>query len=380
MERGAVTQQERWEEASGFSPSTLAASIAALICAADFARSRGEAAAAQYVEDYADFLESHVERWTVTSQGTLREGISRHYIRILPADVNDPAPNEDPNQGTITLANRPPGERSQFPGKDIVDAGFLELVRYGVRKAGDPLMEDSLRVIDAVLKVQTPYGPAWRRYNHDGYGPGADGRPYTGYGVGRAWPLLGGERAHYELAAGQDVKSFIATLENFASLSGLLPEQVWDQPDLPAARMIIGKSSGSAMPLVWAHAEYIKLLRSVNDGKVFDLIPAVAERYLQGRGKKNWEVWKPNRRVRKIAAGSVLRILAPGRFRVRWMLASGDGSAQESASSASGLGLDHLDLTTSPGRAGALRFSFLEADPSLPKDAVQEVVVEEQKP
>jgi glucoamylase len=265
-----------------------------------------------------------------------------------------------------------------------VDAGFLELVRYGVRRAGDPLMEDSLRVIDAVLKMPMPEGPAWRRYNHDGYGPGADGKPFTGYGVGRAWPLLGGERAHYELAAGRNVKPFIATLENFASLGGLLPEQIWDQPDLSSARMLFGKSSGSAMPLVWAHAEYIKLLRSVNDGKVFDLIPAVAERYLRAQGRKNWEVWKPNRRVRKIAAGSVLRIVAPGRFRLRWTLTSGKGSEQafeESASSSSGLGLDYLDLTTNPGSADTLLFSFLDPSPSLPPDVVSEVVIDvERKP
>jgi glucoamylase len=388
IERGAVTQQERWEEVSGYSPSTIAAAIAALICAADFARSRNEMAEAQLLEDYADFLESHVETWTVTSEGSLVEGISRHYIRILPADVNDPTPAEDPNRGTITLANRPPGEPHQFPAKDIVDAGFLELVRYGVRRAGDPLMEDSLRVIDAVLKVQTPHGPAWRRYNHDGYGPNADGRPYIGFGIGRAWPLLAGERAHYELAAGRDVKPFIATLENFASLSGLLPEQVWDQHDLPAASMILGKSTGSAMPLVWAHAEYIKLLRSVNDGKVFDLIPAVADRYLRGQGRKDWEVWKPNRRVRRIASGSVLRILAPWPFRLRWVLIAGpssgtseaahDGPVQafrESASTSSNLGLDFIDIPTPPGQAATLRFSFLDGDSSLPKDTEHEVLI-----
>jgi glucoamylase len=250
------------------------------------------------------------------------------------------------------------------------------------------LIEDSLRVIDAVLKVQTPQGPAWRRYNYDGYGPGSDGRPYTGFGVGRAWPLLGGERAHYELAAGRDVKPFIATLENFASQGGLLPEQVWDQPDLPSAHMTLGKPVGSAMPLVWAHAEYIKLLRSVNDGTVFDLIPAVAGRYLHGQGRKDLEVWKPNRRVRKIASGSVLRILAPGSFRLRWTLdsaasavasASGEGpppALQESASSSSGLGLEFVDITTSPGRAATVRFSFQEANPSLPQDTDYEVLIE----
>jgi glucoamylase len=374
IERVPVTLQERWEEASGFSPSTLASCIAALICAADFARARGDAAAARFIEDQADFLEAHVETWTVTSEGSLVPGIPRHYIRILPADVNDPAPVEDPNTGVLELANRPPGEPSQFPAKDIVDAGFLELVRYGVRQAGDRLMEDSLRVIDAVLRVPTPYGPAWRRYNYDGYGPHADGRAYTGWGIGRAWPLLAGERAHYELAAGRDVRPLISAIENFASQGGLLPEQVWDQPDIPAARMYLGKPAGSAMPLVWAHAEYIKLLRSVNDGQIFDLIPIVAQRYGQGLGRKDLEIWKPRRRVRAIAAGSMLRIVLPGTFSLRWSRDQGN-SLEEVASTSSGMGLGFVDLPTSAGQSGTVRFTLQGTENALLEDTVHEVQV-----
>jgi hypothetical protein len=157
-----------------------------------------------------------------------------------------------------------------------LDAGFLELVRYGIRKPGDSLIEDSLRVIDTVLKVDTAFGPCWRRYNHDGYGPGADGSPYTGSGQGRAWPLLTGERAHYKFAAGRSVHKFIGAMERFAA-SGMLPEQVWDEPG-----KCLGKPAGSAMPLMWAHAEYIKLLRSVRDRQVFDLIPVLADRETAG--------------------------------------------------------------------------------------------------
>jgi glucoamylase len=380
IQSGPVTQEERWEECSGFSPSTLAANIAALICAADFARARGETAAAQFIEDHADFLESHVERWTVTTQGTLVPGISRHYIRILPANVNEVSPLEDPNAGVITLANQPPPGPYSFPAKDIVDAGFLELVRYGIRKAGDPLMEDSLRVIDAVLRADTPYGPAWRRYNHDGYGPGAEGEPYTGSGIGRAWPLLAGERAHYELAAGRDVGHLIATMERFASQGGMLPEQVWDAPDLPMAGMYLGGPAGSAMPLMWAHAEYIKLLRSVNDGAIFDLIPIVAARYHDQKGRKDLEIWKTSRQVGAIAAGAVLRIVSAGSFRLRWSLdgAAPGQSLQEAASSASGLDLEFVDIPTRAGQAATLRFSFQETDPTgapLPTDIVREVQV-----
>ena len=179
----------------------------ALICAAAFARERGQQATAQYLEEYADFLESHLEAWTVTTEGSLVPGIRRHFIRIHPAEANDPQPDEDANHGYLELRNQPPGEPTAFPGKDIVDAGFLELVRYGIRKPGDPLIEDSLRVVDAVLKVNTPFGPCWRRYNHDGYGQKKDGGPFQGWGYGHAWPVLTGERGHYELAAARDVQA-----------------------------------------------------------------------------------------------------------------------------------------------------------------------------
>src|SRR6185437_14524827 len=370
IEHGPRTQQERWEECSGYSPSTLAASIAALTCAADFARSRGEDALAQFVEDHADFVESHIERWTVTTQGSLLPGVPRHYIRILPLDIHNHLPVEDPNIGSIILANRPPGEQYQFPAKDIVDAGFLELVRYGIRPAGSALMEDSLRVIDAQLKVETPFGPVWRRYNHDGYGPHADGTAYQGWGIGRAWPLLAGERAHYELAAGRDIRHLIAALENFATRSGMLPEQVWDQPDLPEARMYLGKPAGSAMPLMWAHAEYIKLLRSMRDGQIFDRIPLVAERYLNQRGRKDLEMWKLTRQVSSIIAGATLRVVIPGDFRLRW--SGADGQSNETDSMPSGMGLSYVDLKTQPGQSAPLRFTF-SGGSTAPQDTLFEV-------
>ncbi len=200
IRKGPATQEDRWEEASGYSPSTLASNIAALICAANFARDRRDSSTAEYLEDYADFLESHLEAWTVTTEGTLVPEIKRHYIRICPADINNTDPEENPNKGMLVIANHAHNDRSVFPAKEIVDAGFLELVRYGIRPANDPLIADSLKVVDAVLKVDTPYGPCWRRYNHDGYGQRQDGGPYMGSGKGRAWPLLTGERGHYELS------------------------------------------------------------------------------------------------------------------------------------------------------------------------------------
>jgi glucoamylase len=358
IRHGPATQQERWEENSGYSPSTLAVGIAALICAADFARSRGEHGDASFLQDYADFLESHVERWTVTTNGCLVPGIQRHYIRIHPAAIGDPSPDEDPNHGLLTVHNRPPGTPWQFPAKDIVDAGFLELVRYGVRKPGDPLIEDSLRVVDAVLKVDTPFGPCWRRYNHDGYGTLPDGGPFEGFGQGRAWPLLTGERAHYEFAAGRDVRPLIRTIEQFAFRGRMLPEQVWDSPDLESASMYFGKPAGSAMPLMWAHAEYVKLLRSVTDGQVFDLIPIVAERYLNGRGRKDLEVWKAVRQVKEVVAGQVLRIQAPEPFRLH-RTNDGWATASDTSSTSTGIGIEFVDIAINDDQIGPVEFTFL---------------------
>ncbi len=235
----------------------------------------------------------------MTTESTLVPGITRHYIRILPVDVGDPEPLEDPNRAVVTLKNQAPGSQYLFPAKDIVDAGFLELVRYGIRKAGDPLIEDSLRVVDELLKVDTPFGACWRRYNHDGYGQKDDGGPFDGWGRGRGWPLLAGERAHYELAAGRDVTPYIRSLERFAD-GGMLAEQVWDAPDRPEARLWLGRPTGSAMPLVWAHAEYLTLLRSVADGQVYDYLPHVAERYHSGQRRPTVEFWKPNRHARTV--------------------------------------------------------------------------------
>ena len=357
VRQGPMTQQERWEEASGYSPSTLAASIAALICAADFARSRDDSRSAALLEDYADFLESHVEAWTVTSEGALLPAVPRHYIRIHPTNIGDPVPDENPNHGALAIPNRPPGEPWLFPAKDIVDAGFLELVRYGIRKPGSRLIEDSLRVIDAVLKVETPYGPCWRRYNHDGYGPSDGGGPFAGWGKGRAWPILTGERAHYELANGQSVRTLIRAMECFASKGGMLPEQVWDEPDLPTERMYFGRPAGSAMPLMWAHAEYVKLLRSVADGRVFDLISVVADRYLRNNGRTDLEIWKPVRQVREVTCGQTLRIQAPSAFRLHWTKDEWQ-TTEDAASIHTKLGVGFVDIPIDGDQRAPIRFTF----------------------
>jgi|GEM_PF-1025488 len=272
--------------------------------------------------------------------------------------TDDQEPLEDPDAGSLILHNRPPGERFEFPAKEIVDAGFLELVRYGIHKAGGPLIEDSLEVIDAILKVNTPFGPCWRRYNHDGYGQRADGGPYKGWGKGRAWPLLTGERAHYDLASGRDVKPYIQALERFASKGGMLPEQVWDEPDRPEWGMYLGRSTGSAMPLMWAHAEYIKLLRSVHDGSPFDRIPAVADRYLKGRARKDLEIWKFNRRVQTVTAGRTLRVQVPVPFFLHWTLNKWENVKDTEAVSTPAVWIHYVDIHIPRRHRAPVRFTF----------------------
>jgi len=356
IREGPITPQDRWEEAHGYSPSTLAVHIVALVCAAEFFADRGDDATAAFVRNYADFLESHIEQWTVTTEGTLVSGITQHYIRVNPCSAID-CTDENPNHGNLILANQPPGARAEFPAKEIVDAGFLELVRYGLRSAHDPIIQDSLRVVDAVLRVDTPFGPSWRRYNHDGFGQREDGSGYTGWGTGRPWPLLTGERGHYEIAAGRDATPFLRAMENFAQGIGLIPEQIWDGPDLPSAYLRFGGPTNSAMPLLWAHSEYLKLQRSAADGKVFDRIEAAYNRYVVGSLERNAiEVWKFNRQVPAVPAGALLRIQADMPFLLHWTSDEWQSST-DTRSQATALGIEYADIRVPQN--GLIRFTFL---------------------
>jgi glucoamylase len=358
IRHGCVTQQERWEENCGLSPSTLASNIAALVCAAGFAAERGDEATARYLADYADFIEAHVEAWTVTEHGVLVPGIERHYIRINPQEsADDDMPDEDPDHGLVAVRNQAPDAAFEFPASQIVDAGFLELVRYGIRRPGDPLIEDSLAVVDAMLKHDFPTGPCWRRYNHDGYGQRDDGGPFLAYGRGRPWPLLTGERGHYELAAGREAERYLRAMESFATTTRLLPEQLWDVADIPDCLLFYGKPTGSAMPLMWAHAEYIKLLRSQADSRVFDLIPEVADRYLHPRRRQPLEIWKANRKVRSVPAGVTLRIQAPAAFMLHWSRDNWLHSI-DTRSEATSIGINFVDISLADGEHMPVTFTF----------------------
>jgi glucoamylase len=353
--QGPVTAQDRWEENAGYSPSTLAVVIAALACAADWAKEYGLTNAADFVFAYADWLAAHVEDWTVTTAGELVEGIPRHYIRITPTDPNTPDPHADPNTTMLQIANG----GGLHPARNVVGGDFLRLVRFGVRDVNDPLVRDSIEVIDRVLKHDLPQGPGWRRYNHDGYGQKDDGSAFDGTGVGRCWPILTGERGHYELAAGRDPKSFIATMENFSNQGGMITEQVWDDDDLPDGRMKRGYPTGAAMPLCWSHAEYVSLVRSRHDGICFDRVEPAYQRYVVNPVQSRYEIWTLRHPLRHVSRGKILRIIVAAEATIHWSADNWARTEQSDTVHQDELNLWYADFPTSELSAGsALAFTF----------------------
>lgn len=314
VQNGPVTQEERWEEDGGYSPSTLAAMIAALILGGQIAREHGDAITGEYVESLADYWTQSLDRWTFTEEGTAVPGHPRHYERIHPqADI---AEDGNIHKGYVPIKNLPGGQL-MYPEVAVIDGGFLELVRYGIKQADDPHIVDSVQAYDAGLKVDMPYGPVWHRYNHDGYGEGPHGEPYMGVGIGRAWPLLSGERGHYDLALGLSAESYLTTMEQAATAGGLIPEQVWDAEDVPEHELFFGRPTGSASPLVWAHSEFLKLLHSQETGHVFEQYAPVAERYAHfvNSGREFWQFnhqiqhWNPGTTVIRVVTVAPARLV-----------------------------------------------------------------------
>lgn len=293
------TQQERWEEQGGYSPSTTAAVIAGLVVAGDIAETSGDATSAALYRQTADDYSAKVEARMVTTKGAFGDG---HYYLRLNSD-------QDPdNKSPVEERNG----QAAVPEDKMLDAGFLELVRYGVRRADDPAIVASLPKIDDqamedLYRVRYDFTfpghqgtfPGWRRYGVDGYGEdvatganyGAGGQMRPGQ-RGRVWPIFTGERGHYELAlagvsgkpdaaAVQKVRdTYVRAMELFANDGLLIPEQVWDGVGAASPHGYErGEGTDSATPLAWSHAEYVKLLRSVSDGQVWDSYAPVKARF-----------------------------------------------------------------------------------------------------
>ena len=363
LRNGPVTQQDRWEEDAGFSPFTLAAEISALLAAAEIAELTGHADQAQTIRDVADAWNDNIERWTYANGGDLAQqlGISGYYVRIAPPDTDGAA---SPTQGFVPIKNKPPGQDGER-AYHIISPDALALVRFGLRSPEDPRIINTLRAIDALLAVELPQGPCWYRYNGDGYGEHKDGSAFDGTGIGRPWPLLAGERAHYALAAGHrdEAEALLTVMENSTlGYSRLLPEQVWDMADIPALELFRGKPSGSACPLVWAHSEYIKLRRSIRDGKIFDQPPQTVQRYLKEKHVRQIFGWRFNNKTRSVPRNKTLRIVMLSPSVVHWSI-DGWKTAHDTKTRDTGLGTHILDLPTaslSPG--GEAVFTFFWPD------------------
>ena len=303
---GPWTQEERWEETSGYSPSTIAAEIAGLVDAAQIALANNDAADAANWLSAADFWQQNVTGWTYTNQGCPNVSSNCNstgmYIRIntsgaqggdLPGGWN---PSADPNPNMpIEIGNNGGTHRAI----DIIDGGFLELVRMGIKQPNDPTIPNSLLAYDSVIRqsVGGVSDPAWFRYNFDGYGETNTGGPYDGSsGRGRLWPIFDAERGNYEIAAagsGAAGAPYLAALKTFSTAQGFIPEQIWNSSaslpgdtDDPSGWAVItppgaapGAITGSMEPLNWAQGEYITLLANIAAGRVLDIPQAVCARY-----------------------------------------------------------------------------------------------------
>ena len=274
---GPGTEQERWEEEGGFSPSTIAAEVAGLACTARVADDAGERADALVYLGLADRWRDGVSTWCATTTGA--DGHDPPYfIRI--------SDDRDPDDGTErSLANGGP----TLDERAIIDAGFLELVRLGVLEADDDLVQGSLDVVDDAIRVDTPNGPCWYRYNGDGYGEGESGAPWSTAPdtTGRLWPILTGERAEYELRAGTTdgdlaPETLLRTMAAFANEGNMIPEQVWDREDPTGYGWRFGEGTGSATPLSWSMAQFIRLAWGIDAGEPVETPRVVRSRYAGG--------------------------------------------------------------------------------------------------
>jgi len=279
VENGPFTLQERWENQSGYSPGTMAAEIAGLICAAAIARENGDKDAAMLYESTADEWQADVEDLTVTTNGPYSP--KPYYLRLTK--------DGRPDRGTTYSIGD--GGPSAIDQRAVVDTTFLELVRLGVKPADDPIIRNSVAVVDEQLATRTPNGTFWHRFNEDGYGETLDGGPWRllppdtpdeDRTYGRIWPIFAGERGEYELLAGDPAaaRGRLADIAATANDGLMLPEQVWDDrdpsgdPGFPS-----GEGTFSATPLTWTHAQFIRLAWSLEAGAPVERPAIVACRY-----------------------------------------------------------------------------------------------------
>jgi glucoamylase len=281
--KGPASDQDRWEEESGVNTFSLATEVSAFVAGANLAGHFNDPDLQKYLFAKADELNGRIDELTYITDTPLSRQfeVEGYYIRINPTlKAADKVRNKK-------LKFRKPGSHHLLRVYECVGVDALSLVRFGLRDAHDPKILNTIKLIDGLLKVELNNGVSWHRYVGDIYGEDKNGNPYEEdgkKGIGRAWPLLTGERAHYEIAAGNFdyARILLESMKNF-SLNGFLPEQVWDSGDIADKKLFQGRPTGSAMPLTWAHSEYIKLCRSLEDKRVFDLPVSVYQRYVAGK-------------------------------------------------------------------------------------------------
>lgn len=338
---GPISQQDRWEEDTGINAFTLSICIAALVEGAAWLNTEGKT----FALNLADYWNAHIEDWTTAHDTELasRIGVPAYYIRNAPTTL----PRERLN--VLPIKNR--ASDPSLSANEQVGVDFLQLVRFGLRRADNPLIIDSLKVIDAMLKVDTPCGPSWHRYTEDGYGEHKDGSAFNGVGYGRTWPLLTGERGHYELVAGNNIIPYLEAMVAMSGVGGMLPEQVWDCDAIPEKGLYPGRPTGSAMPLVWAHAEYIKLIASRKLGHPYDRPHATWDRYQGNRPNIQHTIWLPHALIHTIASGQILLIGLSQPSMIHWGI-NGWQSIHDIATRDTTLGLHVAELKTDTLLAG----------------------------
>ncbi len=343
---GPASPQDRWEENSGLNTFTLAVCIAALVSGARFLPSSQEG----FVLELADYWNTRLDDWT-TARGTpldLRFGLQGHYLRTTPsaALLDD----------SVLSRVAPIKNRAADPGlaaSEQVGGDFLQLVRYGLRSADSPLVRDSVCLLDGLLKADLPGGPAWYRYSGDGYGEHVDGSPFDGTGQGRPWPLLCGERGHFEVARGADAMPYLSAMGAMSAGAGMLPEQVWDADDIPERGLYRGGPTGSAMPLAWAHAEFIKLACSIVARRPVDRPEPLWSRYRGRAPSADVWFWSPRAPVRALPARTRLAVCLDAADEISW---ESDGVRGATHTRDSGLGV-HVAMLPAP-TGPQLAFSF----------------------
>jgi len=349
---GPASDQDRWEEDSGVNAFTLAVCIAALVGGAQFLPPDCRAVALAL----ADYWNCHIEDWTTVRNTPLTQQlqVGGYYVRVAPVQA---LADDTVLQQVLTIKNRV--HDPDLAASEQIGTDFLQLVRFGLRRADDPLIRDSLKVVDALLKVDTPSGPSWHRYNGDGYGEHVDGSAFNGTGRGRLWPLLTGERGHYEMLAGNDPLPYLQAMLAMAGEGGMLPEQIWDGEPIETRHLYPGRPTGSAMPLAWAHAEFVKLAYSHLAGGVpIDRPAAVWERYQGQRPQASIGFWLQQAPISKLSTGMKLYIGLHQPALVRWGINNWQ-SIRNVPTWDSGIGLHIAEIDTSRLPAGAsIEFTY----------------------